>query len=494
MTISKNQSATAHIITTVDVPKRYSYKSYSGNTFLGLLPNVTSEFGFSQDINTAGAQITITVGVSADTSYLPSTNTIDDESGNTITDEASNSLLTEGGVSIVSIGTASQTLIKNGNRIVVYEYSKYYPNGKIMFNGIIEKWNASFSGSGGSNDISILCYSIGQDMDNRMISTGNTTIATQTLSSANIQTSQWGGAYAQVLLPTATTMIGIVDINLSIPGITSMSPNIQLCQGNPANDTYSVISGVSSYTFGSGNSLLATSSHAYVAGPLMRTMRFTFPSNVTLTGGTHYYLLLEVDSGSGNLVVYTAPVATTPVAPAGQLYYANASSNNVSLAPAYDANHPIMTFSIYKSGGNTIATYTSMDPSAMLTSIMDDYAGQGGSISYTASTIQSTGLSLTYTFNTNTSYEGIKSVLTLAPSGFYYYVDLGSNLLYFKQSSSSADVIVVKGRNIESINLIASTENIVNTVYFSGGIPSGQVSNLYRVYKDTASTNNSISL
>jgi hypothetical protein len=44
-----------------DVPTRIAYKVYSrSGSFLGELPNVSSKFAFSQDINSAGSSIQIT--------------------------------------------------------------------------------------------------------------------------------------------------------------------------------------------------------------------------------------------------------------------------------------------------------------------------------------------------------------------------------------------------------------------------------------------------
>jgi hypothetical protein len=496
--VTHTQQAVAHIIKSSDIPKRYLYKVYTGNQFLGLLPNVTSEFAYSQDINTAGAQITVTVGVSADTSYLPTTTTVDDETGVSITDENGDNLLTEGAVNIVGVGISGPTLIKNGNHVVVYEYGKYYPNGKVVFNGQMEKWNASFGGANGTDDITILCYSVGQDMDNRVIYTGSVSQNIQSVDNATVTGATWGSAFAQAIKPTANVDVGVINLKVSVSTpLTSAYLTLYLCQGDPSLDQLNILGGGKggNYQFGGSNHILATSSSVTVAGTTPSVKTFTFPSNTTLTaGGAYYYLAYDTAGTSSTLVIEAATTGTTMTAPFDKLYYARATANNASYGMNYDSTHPMLYIELLKKGGNTLSTYTDLDPSAMLTSIMDDYAGQGGAISYTPATIQNTGLSLTYTFNTNTSYEGLKAVLSLAPDGFYYYVDLGSNLLYFKQASTTADILIVKGKHIESVNLIASTENIANTVYFSGGIPTGQTTNLYKVYRDTTTVNNSIAL
>jgi hypothetical protein len=485
--LTKGQSAVAHIIQSSDVPKRYAYKVYSGSTFLGLLPNVLSEFDLAQDINTAGSQITIRVGVSADTAYLPTTTTIDDETGVTLTDETGDNLLTEGAVNIVGVGTAAQSLIKNGNRVVVYEYGKYHPNGIPLFNGEIEKWTASF-GSLNGNGVEILAYSVGQDMDNRIISTGNVSVVGQLVAATTVSAADYGSAYAQPFTPTSDITIGAVSLRLKSRSTTSNAyVQVQIVQGNPANDMYSVQSGKNSYTFGTGNTVLATSSGSIISGTTAAVYPFTFPSNLTLTSGIQYYALFYVPVGSP-LTVYADDTSTPLVAPWSKAYYGYLGSNNVSTG-MYATSGPDQTLYIdlQTVGGNTLSPYTNTDPADMLKSVMDNYGGQGGMVTYTAASIQATGLSLTYTFNTQTTYEGLKAALSLAPDGFYYTVDLGTNLLTFKQASTTADIIVVKGRHIETIDVVASIENTVNTVYFSGGIPSGQTTNLYKLYKDAGS-------
>lgn len=489
VTVTATQPVTAHIIVSADIKKSYDYKVYDGNIFLGLLPNVVSEFAYSQDINTAGSQITIDVGVSADISALASTTTIDDESSVALQDESGDNLLTEGSTSIVGVGLG-QSLIKNGNRVIVYEYSRFYPNGKVMFQGVMERWEASFGGDQGEEKINVLVYSSGQDLDNYVIGTGNVSIQNQSSATATISGGGWGSVVAQSIKPSSTINVGVVSILASIPTGSPVSMYFQLCSGNPTLDTLNIIAGSATYTFGGSNAVIDTSSTSIISSLTPTSYTFTLPSNHLLTSPNSYYWLTWFGPyGGSNVVFETATTGFTLTAPLDKLYHVNATINNASFSPAYDSAHPTLTTEILTIGGNTTSTYTSSDPSTgMLESIMNNYSAQGGLLTYNSGSIDATGLSLTYTFTTNTPYEGIKAALSLAPDGFYYYVDLGSNILYFKASNTVADIIVTKSRDIDNLTVIATIENITNAVLFSGGIPAGGgTTNIYSQFKDSTS-------
>lgn len=119
--------------------------------------------------------------------------------------------------------------------------------------------------------------------------------------------------------------------------------------------------------------------------------------------------------------------------------------------------------------GNTTIAYNSMDPSDILKAIIDDYNAKGGTIAYDASSIDTTGTTVSYTFNTNTVLEGVDKCLELAPAGWYYYIDQATNTLHFHEKSTDADHTFALGLNIASLTIEKSMEDIVNTVYFSGG-------------------------
>lgn len=150
--------------------KAYTYKVYRGDNFLGILKDVRSVFRYSQDVNSAGSSTSIDVAINADTSGLP-VEEILDEDGDPILDETGEALLEESAP--VVFGNSSDDIqLRNGNRVEVYEYSDYYPNGKRMFVGIINRLEANFGGESNEEIITALVYSRGSELDNYIIQDG----------------------------------------------------------------------------------------------------------------------------------------------------------------------------------------------------------------------------------------------------------------------------------------------------------------------------------
>lgn len=133
-------------------------------------------------------------------------------------------------------------------------------------------------------------------------------------------------------------------------------------------------------------------------------------------------------------------------------------------------------------GSNTTVTYTSQDHGAVLRDLVDDYAGK---ISYTTDSIELTGSNMSQTFRLATVYEAIRSVFNQSPSGWYFYVHVGDNLLHFHEKGTTADHTFTLGKDIKSLKLRKTIEGLVNTYYFIGGETAGVP--LYKKYTDATS-------
>jgi len=145
-----------------------------------------------------------------------------------------------------------------------------------------------------------------------------------------------------------------------------------------------------------------------------------------------------------------------------------------------------LTFATWKTTGFTYAEFTNIDPSDMIKIIMDDYLNNGGEISYTNESIDQTGITTDYTFNANTLLESIQKCQELAPEGWYWYIDYGTNLLHFHKKNESPDHIFSLEKDVMDAKFEKRIEDIVNTVYFTGGVvASGK--NLFKKYENTAS-------
>jgi hypothetical protein len=153
---------------------------------------------------------------------------------------------------------------------------------------------------------------------------------------------------------------------------------------------------------------------------------------------------------------------------------------------------------ILMDGNNTRVPYLSQDPSAILTNALSKFNTDGGIISYfkdanplTDDTVDDTGTIVTYTFNGNTLLEVIKKCLELAPTDWFFYPDLATNLLYFKPRPSSPKHYFYLGKHVLNLSLEKTMEGITNDVLFTGGKPTSLSIDRFNDVAGTALTSHS---
>ena len=135
--------------------------------------------------------------------------------------------------------------------------------------------------------------------------------------------------------------------------------------------------------------------------------------------------------------------------------------------------------------GATEIAYNSQDPSTILTDIIQKYRADGGAINYTATSIQTTGTTVSYTFNSNTVREAIDKVIELCPVGWYWTVDANS-IIYLSPKSTTADHTFTIGTHISQMETWRRMEDVVNRVYFTG-FTTASGTGMYRIYSNTGS-------
>lgn len=455
-------------VSPADVPKRYLHKVFNDGVYMGNLPKVTSPFGYSLDINSVGSSITVECGVSADTAALPGSRLVT-EAGEPITTEAGEYIYTDGQPPIIGAGNSLDPyIIQNGNRIEIWEYSYYHPNGKLVFSGIVNRIGAGF-GDGAANKISLLLLSYGADLDD-YIARGAPFAYTQDVSQGQnglytLITQQSKGAGWQRYGQTWTPGGGINNLGAIDVGVNG---NCDL--------TLTVYDGLT------GSQIAAVTQTINTAG-LYAVIRFAFASLLPVAAGQQYFFALSVGAGQQCYIHYNAGNMYS----GGSMYsssYGGGSGGNYTEMAGYDFN-----FGTFYGVNTTTATYTLKDPTTeMVAPILDDYLLRGGRITRATGSIQSTGLALTATFNTETILDALKKALSLAPSGFYYYVDLGTGILYFKDTAATATYKLIKGRHLNKVDFVMSIENVKNDVLFSGATTAG--TNLFTEYRDQESIGN----
>lgn len=445
-----------------DVPTRVEYKVYSrdGN-FLGLLPNVTSPLAFPEDINSGGTSMVITCGKLANNEV-----TVDPlltESGDPITTEDDLPILATSTDLLLARGNSvDEAIFKNSNKLKIWLFNKYYPNGKLMFSGQINR--VSFKYGGGDASVKLTVYSDGLELNN-YIACGYpfsyTDDQEQTTSNdkVSLQRADGGFVYWGQTFRTGAGITNIGAIDLKMDGIAMV--------------TVAILNTINGNVLGSVTKLVNVPPNSIVT--------LEFPQLIELEPETDYFISTSVGSnqsiwlyrntagGYSNGSLYTA------------VYTGGSGGGNFVEVPGNDL------YFVTKSGEpTTTATYSSDDPTTdMASGIFQDYNNRGGVI--TEREFEATGLSLTYTFVVAFISDALKKILELCPAGFYSYIDVGTAEIDIKQTSTNPDFTVVKGRHINELNIDMTIEQVKNYLLLTGG-DTGGGSNLYRDYKDSQSS------
>lgn len=134
------------------------------------------------------------------------------------------------------------------------------------------------------------------------------------------------------------------------------------------------------------------------------------------------------------------------------------------------------------SAGNTTVAYNSYDPAAILRDVIDKLRSLGCSLNYTATSIQNTNTTVSYTFNTNTGKEVFDKIVELCPIGWFWRID-PDNMVTLKPKNVLADHTFTIGKDVENLETYRRIEDLINAVYFTGaGDPA-----LYLKYQNTGS-------
>lgn len=446
-----------------EVPTRVDYKVYtSSGQYIGLLPNVTSPFGFPQDINSAGSSIEVTCGIKADNDLTTENLTTGDLLD--ITTGAGVPLtVTTGDIVIARGDSEDDAIFKNGNRVKAWMYNYWHPNGKLMFSGQINKVKPKYAGGKSYTKITVL--SDGLDLNN-LIARGfpftYTNDQSQTSQDGFVtvtrESDKGGGfiSYGQTLVVGgAVTNIGAISLML---------------QGT-ADVTVNVYAGPNSTLLGSITKSVNQGSPA--------VEEFEFASLLDVASSSTKFFAIFVNPGQSINVYHNGAGGYTD----GTAYQASYFGGSGGSFSPYSGD----LYFITKSGTpTTTATYSTQDPvTGMMSGILEDYNNRGGYI--TERDFDATGLSLTYTFNMAFVFDALKKILEMSPTGWYSYIDLGNAEIDILEMSETADFTVVNDRDLIDLELELSIEQVKNYLLLTGG-DTGGGSNLYRDYRDTASS------
>lgn len=153
----------------------------------------------------------------------------------------------------------------------------------------------------------------------------------------------------------------------------------------------------------------------------------------------------------------------------------------MALVPSWQSITGDLYFKIYKKTALTTAQFLSADPSVIMKLLLDKYKSNGGTITYDDTSIDLSGTEVSYTFNVNSVYEGMSKCTELAPAGWYWYVDYATNKLNFHKKTDLPTHTFTLDKDIIDAKFEKRIEDIVNTIYFTGG-DTGSGTNFFKKY------------
>lgn len=393
---------------------------YSTGNLLGSIPNVTSDFTYTHNINSIGSSTEIDVALPAD--ELPEYIALDN--------------YVEVWLSYGSVG--DQEPIQDHDGIDILDHNNLpiesveitgRPFGIRKFSGYISRIRRAYGSSEGAT---ITLLSHGADTDNYMLETGS---FVELISQA--VNSQYVTSFVnrrQSLTLTAGDTITYINILVQNTGSIINQRTLRLHDSNDQEILNVTIP---------------------VSGNAKEWANFVFsPYNVATTGTYYIYL-----GDTLQTTRYFGSNGGTNPYPGGALQTWNGSTWN-------SAGNDL-AFVVGSNIRQQKVTFNSTEPEQIAINALTSGYNYTGEVS--PGDIDTSDSIISYTFNTNTTAEVLDRVISLTPYNWWWSVDLANNRYNLKRLSTTVDHLLVLGVHLESLEITESIENLVNTVYFTGG-------------------------
>lgn len=135
---------------------------------------------------------------------------------------------------------------------------------------------------------------------------------------------------------------------------------------------------------------------------------------------------------------------------------------------------------LVRSGTTTTVNFTTQAPETIIKNVLDT---NPQTMSYSAASIGSSGVTISPAFQLNTKLEGIQQVFDQTDAGWWWFGNPADNLVYFNKQNTVADHTFVFKKHLNSITVKRSMENLKNDIYFVGG--DGGSGILYKQFTDS---------
>lgn len=467
--------------------KLYEYKIYDPDTgdFLGRWDDVITEFGYSQEINSAGPAIDIDLARSAD-SIIRGFNPLITDDDETITTDTPDDIAAELNTTN-AVGPGTTVDLNLDVKIYVFKEDSMDIDGQLVFTGYISKYITNY---GPQETTRVTLFPYGADLDHYVLedNSGNTRVPYYSEDPSNI---------LKDALDRFNDDGGIPTYDAGTPGDTEVITNLITNPSMETNATGWVVDlGIGSRSSGGGafgdyyyySQNMGGSSISYTTPNLVNGQQYTFSCYLKKTSGS-------VDwSGSHNAgsIWSESPAVTTSWQRFSKTFTATANTPLEISIGVVGSDNQVQVDAMMLTTGPTLHDY--FDGSSTDTDdVTYDWTGTAHGSSSTKTTvistvgesIEDTATETTYTFNVNTIMEVIKKCLELAPTDWYWYYDVATNFVHFHPKGTEPDHKFVLGKHIKELNLEKYIEDLTNVIYFTGGTDNPVVED---EFTDTAGT------
>jgi hypothetical protein len=389
--------------------------------------DIISEISFNNEINTAGGQLQLTLARNAG-----------------------------------DYGEGTDIDFKHRVKVFITDYES--PLEKLIFQGYISAYTPIYK----DNNVEVTCLSYGEELNSFMIEGGSEITIAQTTEEVSYMFGNYHSfantaEMAQTIKATGNETWSRIVVKSGAVGFRNVPLRLNI---------YKFVTNIATSIAGS---LLATAS---------TTVDFTEDNEINLA----FNEPLKVTTDQTYVFHFFTPTDYAPGADNYPCSLIGANSNKYVNGSLYlyatgftwaDTSKDLF-FRLYKTSTLTRDSYLSKDPSDILRAVMNNYRDQGGVLDYDEYSLEDTGTKVSYTFNMNTTLEGVNKCLELAPQNWYWAIDYGTNLIHFHQKNVKPDHVFSLEKDIIDAKFEKRIEDIVNIVYFSGGDVGG--TNLFKKY------------
>ncbi len=186
----------------------------------------------------------------------------------------------------------------------------------------------------------------------------------------------------------------------------------------------------------------------------------------------------DIDSSPNGILIYSGFIYNTEVSIKGtsESVIVNCYGNISKLAASILKSGTYIILYTTAAGINYTGAGASCEIATVFKAIIDRYRAESTNdyINYGASTVDTTGNSLYYTFDKLMIAEALDVCKEACPDGWYWYID-ENDIIYLKAKPTTPIHTFVLGRDFTEVNILDNSDTVVNNVIFQSKNDSGDI-------------------